>query len=312
MRTVLLLLFGLLVACSSPAPVTPEATAPEAVTPAPSSSSWPGTPGWHVVATLPGLQRVPRGIAGDRRGRTVAVLGARGRRVVLVTEGRPPLTIKLALNVEGIGVAWDGEQVVVVDRAGEGSLVRLDRAGAVTSTVPLESGLTRLQSRPDGALVATDGLGRPDPAAEPAWRGVPGPAQAMVRATDSEAGPLLVVSRPGAASKKALLASIPRARDPRVIGLEPSSDPLVGWLATWTGEPVEQALHLVRFDGQGRVLQTIPGPDLESGADLRASMRGRDQVVLGVPSKAGLQLHLLVPGGGSGKPLVELGATSSP
>ncbi len=307
MRSVLLLLFGLLVACSSPSPVAPEPTA----VPSQPPSSWPGTPGWHVVATLPGLQRLPRGLAGDRLGRSVAVLGARGRRVVLVSDERPPLTIKLALNVDGIDVTWDGEQVVVLDRAGEGSLIRMDRTGEVTSTVPITPGLISLESRPSGELVAVDGVGRPQPAALPAWRGVPGPGQTMVRATDSDSGPLLVVTEPKVESKKALLASIPRARSPIVIGMEPSSE-LLGWLAAWTGESEQQALHLVRFDGMGRVLQTIPGPAVDRGPDLLASMVGPAQVVLAVPSKAGLEVHLLVPGGASGKPLVEFAPTSSP
>ncbi len=302
MRAALVLSLGLLAACSS-APTVPQAPEPSTA----SASAWPTSPGWHLLATLPGLQRAPRAVVGDRLGRSIAVLGGRGRRVVVLDEGHAPVTIKLPLDVDGTGVVWDQGALIVVDGA-KGTQVRLspaDPSGAGTATSSIQDDRRHLVARPDGAVVRTDALGRADAAGSPAWRGVPGPSLTMVRVTESEAGPLLVVAEPQVERKRALLASIPKARMPSIIGLEPSLDPLVGWMAVWTGEPGAQALHIVRFDRDGRVLQTIPAPSGVVPGGLAVSLVGADQVVLGVPTKAGLQVHLLVPGGGTGAPRVE-------
>ena len=308
MRAAPLLLLGLLVACASPPP-----PGPEPVAPAPAAATWPQAPGWHVLATLPGLQRTPRALAGDRLSRSVAVVGSRGRRVVLVREGRPPLTIKLPLGVDATAVAWDGADLVVVDRS-EGRLVRLsltDQGADVLSRIAITDDRTQLLSRPGGELVQADGLGRPDRIRQPAWRGVPGPGTSMVRAIETEAGPILVVAEADGQPRKALLASIPRARIPSVVGIERSDGGLFGWMAVWTGEADERALHLARFDGDGRVLQTVPAPQMGAVSDLRATLVDADRVALGVLGKGGLQVHLLVPGGASGKPVLTVSSPAS-
>ena len=298
-----LVLCALLLGCGAPStPATPAAEAPApastppagTVTPtAVASTAWPSAPGWHDLAVLPGFQRTPRDIAGDRTAPRVAVLDGRGRRVAVVAEGAAPKTLELPLDMDGTSVAWDGGRVAVVD-AKRRTIARLHLAGGKPSSEPLNDDRVVLATRPDGVLLRVDQLGRAYKEADPAWRGVPGPGQTMVRATNNDAGPMLLVAEPDGKRGRALLSGIPKARDPRVIGLEPGTDPLVGWMAVWTGAKDARELHLVRFDGQGRVLHTEQARSTPSRSDLRASMLGADRLVLAESTADGLVIRLLV------------------
>ena len=287
MRWAAPLMGALLLGCGS-------TTAPTTEAPPTAPTLWPSEPGWHVVATLPGFRRPPKAIAGDRTSARIAVLGGRGRRVAILADGAAPDVIKLPADVDGTDVGWRDGAVVVVD-AGRRTLTVLPSAGGAQGVVtePIPDDRVHLASRPDGSFLRVDQLGRAYKEFEPAWRGVPGPGLTLVRATNNEAGPMLLIAEPEGKRRRALLAGVPKARDPRVIGMEPG-DPLVGWMAVWTGEKSAPELHFVRFDGVGRVLHTERAPSAPSPFDLRASIVGANRPVLATPTDGGLEVRLLV------------------
>lgn len=294
MRWSALLLAGLL-GCGTPAPAPAPApeTASETPTtsPAPTpSAAWPDSPGLHAVATISAFRKAPRRVAGDRAGLRLAILGERGRRIAFLAPGRAPSLVKLPIDLDGRDLAWDGDLVVVADH-GRKVLAWVDDAGKVVRQEPVTDGRIRPRSRPDGALIRVDQLDRPYLEAEPAWRGVPAPNDLMVRATNNKAGPLLQIVGPDGDRRRALLASIPKARKPLVFGMEPVSDPLQGWMAVWSdAKEGGEELHVVRFDGSGRVLHTERVPNTAMFSVVAA-----DRVALAHPTDGGLQVDLLVP-----------------
>ena len=112
-----------------------------------------------------------------------------------------------------------------------------------------------------------------------------------------------------------MLARIPLASAVQIVGMDPGdpSDPEridTGWLAAWTGEDATRRLHFVRFDADGRVLQSTPAPGTSpppEGFDLRASVLGARDVVLALPGDGGLELWRYVAGPDGQRLSIELG-----
>lgn len=311
-----------LLGCPNSAPESPvepavsvlpgvDATRPE-VPPAaldPLAPDWSDEVGWHRIALLPGVQRRPQALSASRRSELVAVLGARGRRVTLVARNAEPRHVMLPIDIDAADVALaDGDPPqIVVTSPRNNVLVRLALTAADPALVVREElsvGRTSLETTPQGVVEVLDVLQRPDPGV-PAVRGLAAPSGRRYRAVRRDAMAAIIGNGEGG-RRMAMLARIPKAEAVRVIGLDPA-DPAEsagldrGWLAAWTGEVgPKRRLHFVRFDSEGRVLLTTPAPPIDDAPpeafDLRAAVLGNKEVVVGLPSRAGLQVWRYVPG----------------
>ena len=278
---------------------TPAATPAPPATPAEPADPWTAGEGWHRIATVPALQRRPRAVSATRVGPpAIAVLGERGRRVMLLRPGSAPLPILLPQDILAVDLAWDesGENPVLFavsarDKVAVQVLPEPGEAVEVGRT-ELAPGRIRVQTRFDGAVEILDALLRPDPN-QPAVRGVAGPGGHRYRGT--EQGGLPAVVRSGVGDRQvAVLARIPKAESLEVLAMDRAApdaadEPARGWAAAWTGEGEERALHFVRFDGLGRVLLTAdpPSSDAPSAFDLRTAVLGDKDLVLVLPGEDG-------------------------
>jgi len=215
----------------------------------------------------------------------------------------------LPIDIDAADVAVDDEESLklVVTSVRTNTLVRIAleeaTAPAVLAREELSVGRASLETTPDGSVEVLDALQRPDLGA-PAVRGLIAPSGRRYRAVRRDSMAAIIGNGKGG-HRMAMLAKIPKAEAVRIIGLDPAGtaedDGLDrGWLAAWTGNSgPDRGLHFVRFDSDGRVLLTTPAPPMEGtppeGFDLRAAVLGSKEIVVALPSQAGLELWRHVP-----------------